>query len=101
MNGEQEKPGIIELLEEVEEAMKYEDRVSLENNTKKVIDKLTPVFEKGDIVKSILSDDSDEYTVEYRLFDIDREVIYYNSEDDSYSYNASELELVKRKEVKE
>lgn len=92
-------PGISRNLDIVKVAMDYEDRISLRDLIIEVEDVLTPVFEKGDIVRNALSNDSKEYTVEYRLFDRDREVFYYNSADNSYSFEANELVLVRKKDL--
>lgn len=92
----EENPTIIELLKEVKQVMEYEDRVSLENNIKKVIDKLTPEYQRGDIVRHLESDET--FQVFFKHFDIDAEDIYYFDAEMSYGYEASELELVKRKE---
>ena len=91
-------PGISRNLDAVKVAMDYEDRITLRDLIIEVEEKLTPVFEKGDVVRSTLSNDSKEYTVEYRLFDRDREVFYYNSADNSHSFEASELELIRKKD---
>jgi len=50
-------------------------------------------FQKGDVVRHTLTDDSDPYTIEFITMDLDTLEVYYESEDRSYSYSSRELEL--------
>jgi len=88
--------GVIELLKEVEDVLRYEDRVSLENNVKTVIEKITPEYQKGDTVKHLESDNI--FQVCFRQFDLDHELIFYLDGELYFCYSENELELVQRKE---
>ncbi len=87
---------VIENLQEVKQAMDYEDRISLRNNVKTVIDKLTPDYHKGDTVKHLESGNT--FQVCFRQFDLDHEIIFYLDGELNFCYSGNELELVQRKE---
>lgn len=65
----------------------------------KLVEEMTPVFDKGDLVRHTLTDYSDKYIIAHRSFDLDTRIIYYESDDRSYSYPSTELELVQKKEA--
>lgn len=88
---------ILELLEDAIDMMQNEGMGLTADNVELIKNKLTPIFEIGDVVRGTRYTNSEPYEIHYRYFSIDDEVIYYYNWELTKAYQGSELELIKAK----